>query len=598
MKEKKSGFTLVELLVAIAIMGILLMIAIPQIIKLKDDYRNKKYETYKESIERAAKLYTDSNSKDMYGYQNSGCYTIDYSILKNANLIKDFEEKDITCSNDDDTYVNVVKAGDEYMYVTNIRCYKTGKTSPVYEDVKEEKNSCKPAGDTTSPIITVNTIPAWTQHKNAKVKITIEDKSSKDEVNVGLNKNISIEYVWQKNGVNVGNWKLLDFSNKEIGKKKITKEIKSKDLPQESDEYTLVIKPVNVKDAVGNSVTENQMFSPFRFDSIKPVLTLEKNGSKLTYGVTDIPAGINSYYFGTKNCKNDNSVYISGNAFSITKTITDGRKYYLCAKDHAGNVSEKEITAYKKCDKTKDSSWQNVGTCSKSCGSGEQKQENKVYDYYTNEYCSTKTRDVNCNTQDCCSKTYVKYGDWSSYSKCTKSCGTGTKTRTRKMYYYSSYNNKKCDEKIKKDEQKCNTDPCFTATVSGKWQCGSCKDTCSDAQVCHDDIIGNVVAHVWKESIVENGDNFKITLNYHIFQGKDTWIAKGHYVDIECPDCSSNKKKTLKSKNGAAWTKGSDHSGTYTVKVPKKKASYKIKLSGDTSSPSFNMSFGNVITVK
>ena len=475
MKKKKLGFTLIELLVAIAIMGILLMIAIPQIIKLKDDYKNKKYEAYKESIERAAKLYTDSNSKDMYGYQNSGCYTINYSTLKNANLIKDFEEKDITCSNDDNTYVNVVKAGDEYMYVTNIRCYKTGKTSPVYEDVKEEKNSCKPAGDTTSPIITVNTIPAWTQHKNAKVKITIEDKSSKDEVNVGLNKNISIEYVWQKNGVNVGNVKTVNFSNKEIGKKKITKEIKSKDLPQESDEYTLVIKPVNVKDAVGNSVTENQMFSPFRFDSIKPVLTLEKNGAKLTYGVTDIPAGINSYYFGTKNCKNDNSVYISGNAFSITKTITDGRKYYLCAKDHAGNVSEKEITAYKKCDKTKDSSWQNVGTCSKSCGSGKQKQENKVYDYYTNEYCSTKTRDVNCNTQDCCSSTYIgDYGDWGDAT------GTACKTLTeyRDVYYYSNYNNQYCY--IKQESQSYSDS---TWTDCGDW--GKCNSNNKKKKKCN-----------------------------------------------------------------------------------------------------------------
>ena len=166
------------------------------------------------------------------------------------------------------------------------------------------------------------------------------------------------------------------------------------------------------------------------------------------------------------------------------------------------------------------------------------------------------------------------------------------------MYYYSSYNNKKCDEKIKKDEQKCNTDPCFTATVSNIWQCGSCKDTCSASQVCKGGKIGNVVAHVWEKEIVENKNNFEITLNYHIFQGKNTWIAKGHYVDIECPDCSSNKKKTLKSTNGAAWTKGSDHSGTYTVKVPKKKASYKIKLSGNSSDPAFTMSFGNVITVK
>lgn len=546
MKNKNLGFTLIELLVSITIMGILLMLTIPQISKIKEDNNTKKYETYKESIERAAKLYTDSNSKDMFGYQDSGCYTINYSVLKSANLIKDFQEKGVTCSDDNDTYVNVTKANNEYMYVTNIRCYKTNKTSPIYEDVKEDKNSCKSASDTTSPVITVNKISSWTQHKKAKVRITIEDKASGDEVNVGLNKNISIKYIWWKEGVNVRKWKLLDFSNKEIGKKKITKEIKGKDLPEDSGEYTLIIKPINVKDSVGNSVSGNLEFTPFRFDSVKPALTLEKNGASLTYGATDIPAGINSYYFGTKNCKNDNSVYISGNAFSTTKTIIDGKKYYLCAKDHAGNINEKEITAYKMCEKTKDSGWQNVGTCSKACGSGIQEQENTVYDYYTNDYCGTNTRYVSCNTQDCCSETYIKtYGKWSSYSSCSKSCGTGTKTRSRKLYYYSSYDNSiSCGEGIEKDSTTCNTNPCLTASVSDTWQCGSCKDTCSNAQVCHGDIIGNVVAHVWKESIVENSDNFEITLNYQIFQGKYTWIAKGHYVDIECPDCSSNKKKT------------------------------------------------------
>ena len=97
---------------------------------------------------------------------------------------------------------------------------------------------------------------------------------------------------------------------------------------------------------------------------------------------------------------------------------------------------------------------------------------------------------------------------------------------------------------------------------------------------------------------MENGDNFKITLGYHIFQGKDTWIAKGYHVDIKCPDCSSNKNKRLKKDTDAAWSKGSDHKGTYTVKVPKKKSSYEIKLSGNSSDPAFTMSFGNVITVK
>ena len=70
--ENKRGFTLIELIAVIFIMGIMLILALPQVSKIQQANKNRKYETYELSIERGAKLYTDSNAKDMFGNNNSG----------------------------------------------------------------------------------------------------------------------------------------------------------------------------------------------------------------------------------------------------------------------------------------------------------------------------------------------------------------------------------------------------------------------------------------------------------------------------------------------------------------------------------------------
>ena len=88
MKNKK-GFTLVELLVAIAIMGIITAIAIPMIRNIREGNENKQYQTYAESLKHAAKLYLDSYEEDMFGRQETGCAIITYNQLKSRNLIKD-----------------------------------------------------------------------------------------------------------------------------------------------------------------------------------------------------------------------------------------------------------------------------------------------------------------------------------------------------------------------------------------------------------------------------------------------------------------------------------------------------------------------------
>ena len=123
---KSKGFTLVELIVAIAILGIITAMAIPGVRKLQQQNRTAKFKEYEKSLEYAAKLYVDQKgAKDK----------ITYNDLKDADLIKDFDQNGITCADSTGTYVTVTKVErdykDKYTYKAHITCKKGGTTQYV-----------------------------------------------------------------------------------------------------------------------------------------------------------------------------------------------------------------------------------------------------------------------------------------------------------------------------------------------------------------------------------------------------------------------------------------------------------------------------------
>ena len=74
----KKGFTLVELLVTIAILGIISGLSIPVIRNINQQRINKRYSTYLDSLSYASKLYTDSYAVDMFGHSTTGCAYITF----------------------------------------------------------------------------------------------------------------------------------------------------------------------------------------------------------------------------------------------------------------------------------------------------------------------------------------------------------------------------------------------------------------------------------------------------------------------------------------------------------------------------------------
>jgi len=91
MKNKK-GFSLIELVGVIVIIGLILIVAIPAVTKLLKSNNNKEYENYLKIIKAGALRYADELKDDLGNSNNSGCITIDLNDLIEKGYIKKFND--------------------------------------------------------------------------------------------------------------------------------------------------------------------------------------------------------------------------------------------------------------------------------------------------------------------------------------------------------------------------------------------------------------------------------------------------------------------------------------------------------------------------
>ena len=488
MVDNNKGFTLIELIVVIAIMGIILIFALPQVNNIQDANKNRKYEVYMESIRAASKLYIDSHARDLFGNNKSGCITVKYSDLKQSNLIKDFGDSKISCGNDSETdsetYVEVRKVLSEYKYKVNIVCRNKESNKVVWktQEIPEGSEACNIEPDTTGPEIKAepeNTNNKWYNSKDLNIKIQVSDIS-------GLKENISIIYNWynKTTGTQYSD-NSKNYKNKR-GIEKVSFIIPGNKRPKDAGgKYKLTITPDTkkgheVQDALGNVRVLPEVEEEYWIDNEAPKFNnTTVSSADANYHSKNIIFTMDA----TDNFtpKSDLKVYISNTGYekggqweSYSDQISwsldgsyDGtnRTIYMSIKDLAGNTAKKKFTytIYKECSVTDKTS--TLGKCSGACGTGTAVRTDSVKDKYTKASCpgDDKTTTESCNTGiDCCSKTIYKPGSsWTNSGACSTTCGTGQQLQT--IPTVSAYdNNISCGTATRHEQCVANSTCCYT----------------------------------------------------------------------------------------------------------------------------------------
>lgn len=133
----KKGFTLVELLGVIAIMGIIIVIAVPATGVIKDKTNEYMLNKKIELIEKSAIIYGEDNINDITDstkkYNGNNCI-----MIKVKDLVPEYLESETT---DSDGYIEDVTSKGNYLDEKNIIIYLLDENVKAKYQIKEDKCS-------------------------------------------------------------------------------------------------------------------------------------------------------------------------------------------------------------------------------------------------------------------------------------------------------------------------------------------------------------------------------------------------------------------------------------------------------------------------
>lgn len=356
--NEKNGFTLVELLVTMIILGIISVLAFPMLRGLKESNDKRKYKAYSDSVLLSAKLYVDSYGEDLFGRRRSGVQCIEYKDLKNKMLLKDIGDNNISC-NSSDTVVQVTKLNDVYVYDVRLGCGdKNANNNPLEgNEIKTyyPSNKKMDCSELSTLQYSLNFDPL--NHKNydkRSLSVTISLTSL-----TGINNNYNeLFYKWTKNvDGSAGEWKKLNFdipsTKKQLNDLKsgiIKKIVVKKDLmiPKQTGSWYLVVEERGIQNAVGDRITidgENpKIGGPYMIDRTPPTFSVGYENNDSSWAQSKTVEIFNSNDDGKlpeKPYSFDNGKTWESN---VKKTYTNNQKITVVVKDLAGNISKKVFT--------------------------------------------------------------------------------------------------------------------------------------------------------------------------------------------------------------------------------------------------------------
>ena len=178
------------------------------------------------------------------------------------------------------------------------------------------------------------------------------------------------------------------------------------------------------------------------------------------------------------------------------KRLNPEEDIQTCPKDHIdegcpGSFTEQSPCAIDACPppKCEYTPWTPWCGCSATCGGGkttrtrdcECPEDVPKSECMNNGQCDGEPREEkDCNTDIVCPPECEYSPDWEPWSPCTKTCGGGTASRSKKCECKNDDNCGECEGVPPNDFTDCNTEPC---TCWGDWQPWSeCPDSCGNSE--------------------------------------------------------------------------------------------------------------------
>lgn len=301
-KETKQGFTLVELLVTIAILAVILVIGIVVVSNTVDNVKEKSTTINKNAVLAAATDFANEFDKKIKWRSNSeetmACISVEEVIEQG--------------------FLNKQEVGNGYQDYS----VKITKSKDLVNDYALLKNTECKIKDTKAPEIRFEDVTIEIK-ENYDIKTGVEFD--------GTGSNIVREEI-TLNGQTIANTKDLDLGKYEVV-------YKVEDESGNTAEKTRNINIVDTKVPVINPLTQNPNSQINNWIS---------NDIQLSATATDNGSGIIAYQFSQSLQPTNNWINLDKSETTITKTqkVNTKGKWYFHVKDVANNVGSKEINLY------------------------------------------------------------------------------------------------------------------------------------------------------------------------------------------------------------------------------------------------------------